>query len=208
MTLFPSPGADLRYEGAGEGNGSPIFTILGNSTWEKGIDVFQAAILRFLERNPRSDARFVLQWGAPCEFPGGVVTAIDDRLRADPRVMLLERRLSNEKYTDFFRAADVIVLPYRKATYFNRISGVAVEAAVSGKSLIVTANTWLEWAMREFGSGLAVLEDDVEELCAAIEKCCAEREAITSEARRRMAVARDYNSSERYLEILWRGGRG
>jgi glycosyltransferase involved in cell wall biosynthesis len=206
MTLFPSPGADLRYEKRGEGSGGPIFTILGVSTWDKGIDVFQSAILRFLDRNPQSDARFVLQWGVPCRGPCGVVTPISNRLKSDPRVTLLERRLTNEEYADFFRAADVIVLPYRKLTYFNRISGVAVEAAVSGKPMIVTEGTWLEWAMREFGSGLAVPEDGVEELCGAIERCCAEREAISNEARRRMAVARDYNSSERYLGILW--GRG
>lgn len=203
MTLFPSPGADLRYEGKGEGSGAPIFTMLGVSTWEKGIDVLQEAILRFFERNPASNARFVLQWGVPCEGPGGVVTPIHDRLRSDPRVTLLERRLSNEEYADLFREADFIVLPYRKITYFNRISGVAVEAAVSGKPMIVTENTWLSWAMREFGSGLAVPEDGPDELCAAIEKCCADRAAMTAEAVARMAVARDYNSSERYLEILW-----
>ena len=208
MTLFPSPGADLRYENRGEGSGGPIFTMLGVSTWEKGIDVFQSAILRFLDRNPHSDARFVLQWGVSCEGPGGVVTPISGRLKSDPRVTVLERRLSNEEYAEIFREADFIVLPYRKITYFNRISGVAVEAAVSGKPMIVTANTWLEWAMREFGSGLAVPEDGEEELCAAIERCCAERAAMTSEARARMAVARDYNSSERYLEILWGGEQG
>jgi hypothetical protein len=60
--------------------------------------------------------------------------------------------------------------------------------------------------MREFGSGLALPEDGAEELCAALEKCCAERAAMTSEARARMAVARDYNSSERYLGILWGDG--
>lgn len=208
MTLFPSPGAALRYERVGESIGSPIFTILGVSTWDKGIDVFQAGILRFLERNPRSEARFVLQWSMICEGPGGLVTPVSDRLRTDPRVMLLERRLSNEEYAEYFRASDVIVLPYRKTTYFNRISGVAVEAAVSGKTIITTANTWLEWAMREFGSGIAVPEDGVEELCVAMEMCCADREAIADEALRRMAVARYYNSSERYLETLWRGGGG
>lgn len=205
MTLFPSPGAALCYERVGEGIGSPTFSIMGVSTWDKGIDVFQASILRFLERNPRSEARFVLQWGVPCEGPDGLVTPVNDRLRTDPRVTLLERRLSNEEYAECFRASDVIVLPYRKKTYFNRISGVAVEAAVSGKTIITTANTWLEWAMREFGSGIAVPEDGVEELCDAMEMCCANRDAIAVEARGRMAIARYYNSSERYLETLWRG---
>lgn len=208
MTLFPSPGADLRYEKRGEGSGNLIFTMLGVSTWDKGIDVFQSAILRFLARNPHSYARFVLQWGVPCEGTDGVVIPISSHFKSDPRVTLLDRRLTNEEYAELFCSADVIVLPYRKLTYFNRISGVAVEAAVSGKPMIVTEKTWLEWAMREFGAGLTVPEDGVEELCTAIEICCAEREAITAVAHRRMAVAREYNSSERYLGILWGGQSG
>lgn len=203
MTLFPSPGADLRYEKVVRRDDGPVFTILGVSTWDKGIDVFQEAILRFIERNPTSPASFVLQWSVPCQGPDGVVTVISDRLRASARVTLLEQRLSNEEYATFFQDADFIVLPYRKATYFNRISGVAVEAAVSGKPMIVTEDTWLSWAMREFGSGIAVTEDDVDGWCAALEKCCAERERMLATARERMAVARDYNSSERYLSILW-----
>jgi glycosyltransferase involved in cell wall biosynthesis len=203
MTLFPSPGADLRYEKRNERSGCPIFTMLGVSTWDKGIDVFQSAILCFLGRNPHSDVRFVLQWGVPCEGPGGVVTPVSSHLMSDPRVTILERRLSNEEYAELFRSADVIVLPYRKLTYFNRISGVAVEAAVSGKPMIVSEKTWLEWAMRKFGAGFAVPEDGVEELCTAIESCCADLDAITVEARCRMEVAWDYNSSERYLGILW-----
>ena len=62
--------------------------------------------------------------------------------------------------------------------------------------------------MREFCSGLAVPEDGVYELCVAIERCCAEREAIMGDVRRRMSVACDYNSSERYLGILLRKEMG
>jgi glycosyltransferase involved in cell wall biosynthesis len=203
MTLFPSPGADLRHEKTNAGSGGLVFTILGVSTWDKGIDIFQAAILRFLERNPTSEARFVLQWAARCEAPGGVVTTIDERMRDDARITLLEKRLTNEEYAKIFSESDFIVLPYRKCTYFNRISGVAVEAAVSGKTMIVTEKTWLEWAMREFGFGVVVPESDADALCTAIEHCCAETEFMTNEANKRAKVALAYNSPERYLEILW-----
>jgi glycosyltransferase involved in cell wall biosynthesis len=203
MTLFPSPGAALCYELPSNSNGGPVFTILGVSTWDKGIAVFQEAILRFLSRNPASSASFVLQWAVPCRGPDGNVIPISDRLRSEPRVVLLERRLSNQEYASYFSKSDFIVLPYRKSTYFNRISGVAVEAAVSGKPMIVTENTWLSWAMQEFGSGIAVPEDDVDSWCRAIEDCCAKGLSMQSEARRRMSVARAYNSSEKYLDMLW-----
>ncbi|MCF3648447.1 glycosyltransferase [Synoicihabitans lomoniglobus] len=203
MTLFPSPGSDLRYVKTAPTKGATVFTLLGVSTWDKGIDNFQSSILKFLERNPESQATFVLQWSVPCQRPDGSIVEVSEKLRSDHRVTYLERRLSNEEYATYFRDADFIVLPYRKMTYFNRISGVAVEAAVSGKPMIVTESTWLEWAVNEFGSGIAVPEGGIEELCAAIERCCEERDSILARARERMAVARDYNSSERYLSLLW-----
>jgi hypothetical protein len=43
----------------------------------------------------------------------------------------------------------------------------------------------------------------VEKLSTAFEKCCAERSAMMAEATARMIVARNHNSSERYLGILW-----
>jgi glycosyltransferase involved in cell wall biosynthesis len=205
MTLFPSPGPSLSYEMPSSYNKIPVFAIFGVSTWDKGIDVFQDAILQFLARNPCSAASFVIQWGLPCVSPAASVISISDRLRSHPSVILLERPLSNAEYSSFFSKTDFIVLPYRKSTYFNRISGVAVEAAVSGKPMIVTENTWLSWAMREFGSGLAVPEGDVDALCQAIEQCCADRVALQAQAQSRMADARNYNSSQRYLNILWRG---
>jgi glycosyltransferase involved in cell wall biosynthesis len=203
MTLFPSPGSSLCYEMPSSCNESPVFAILGVSTWDKGIDVFQDAILQFLIRNPGSSASFVLQWGVPCIGPSASLIPISDRLRSHPNVILLERRLSNSEYTFCFSKSDFIVLPYRKSTYFNRISGVAVEAAISGKPMIVTQNTWLSWALQEFGSGFCVPEADVDAWCQAIEQCCADRVALQAQAQRRMADARKYNSSERYLNILW-----
>jgi glycosyltransferase involved in cell wall biosynthesis len=135
--------------------------------------------------------------------PNGSVTQVSERLRGDPRVTLLEHRLSNEEYAKHFSETDFIVLPYRKSTYFNRISGVAVEAAVSGKPILVTQNTWLEWALKEFASGIAVREGSPEGLCVALEKCIDDREKMIASANARAQTARSYNSSENYLTRLW-----
>lgn len=203
MTLFPSPGCSLSYESNARTNENPTFTILGVSTWDKGIDVFQEAILQFLARNPRSSASFVLQWNVPCVGPDGHIIPVSEWLRLDPRVTFIERRLSNHEYAEILSMSDFVVLPYRKSTYYNRISGVAVEAALSGKPMIVTENTWLSWAVAQFGAGLAVPEGNLEAWTLAIEKCCINWPALQEEGRRRIIVANNYNSSGRYLEILW-----
>lgn len=205
MALFPSPGSSLAYESNISPNESPVFSILGVSTWDKGVDIFQEAIHRFFAGNPRSSASFVLQWSAPCIGPDGHVTPVSERLRLDPRVTFVERRLSNHEYAKYFSMSDFIVLPYRKSTYFNRISGVAVEAALSGKPMIVTRDTWLSWAVQQFGAGLAVPEADIDALALAIEDCCKNWPTLKEEGRRRMIEAKNYNSSEKYLGILWEG---
>jgi glycosyltransferase involved in cell wall biosynthesis len=205
MALFPSPGASLSHENDARPNENIVFTMLGVSTWDKGIDVFQAAILQFLARNPRCSVSFVLQWSVPCIRPDGHVISASESLRHDSRVTFIERRLSNDEYDSYFSASDFIVLPYRKSTYYNRISGVAVEAALSGKPMIVTENTWLSWAINQFGAGFAVPEGDVECWSMAIEKCCMNWQELQQKGRRRIIEAREYNSSERYLGLLWGG---
>jgi len=206
ITLFPSPGADLCYERqSDEGSETAVFTMLGVSTWDKGIDIFHDAIELFLARNPTKSVKFVLQWGVDCVGPSGDKKHISEAVRGNARVALYERRLTNDEYAKLFRKSDFIVLPYRKCTYFNRISGVAVEAAVSAKPMIVTERTWLEWAIREFGSGLSVPEGDVDCLCSALERCCAEWHDMATEALQRAEVALAYNSPERYLSILYAG---
>ena len=203
MTLFPSPGNELRHTGGTRSREGLVFTMLGVSTWDKGIDVFHDAMELFLNRNPGSQARFVVQWSVPCVGPDGDTKVVSDYLRKHPSVTLLERRLSNEEYATLFGGSDFIVLPYRRSTYFNRISGVAVEAAVSGKPMIVTEGTWLEWAMTEFGSGLSIPENDLEALCAALERCCESQADFLAAAERRAEVALAYNSPDRYLGLLW-----
>ena len=203
MTLFPSPSCSFKYTGDSGEDSVPTFSILGTSTFDKGIDTFQQAIIRFLDTHPEVPIRFVVHWGVPCVDRNGNVVQIDERLRRSKKVILIERSLSADEYASYFRASDFIVLPYRKMTYIARLSGVAVEAACSGKTVLVTEGTWPAWAMKEFGAGIEFKEDDAADLCAAILRCCEQRDRLTRRAVERSAEALRYNSVERYLKILW-----
>jgi glycosyltransferase involved in cell wall biosynthesis len=203
--VFPSPGAGLSVaaDAPAARNADPVFVLLGVSSYDKGIDVLQAAVLRLLAQNPNLRARFVIQWGAPTIDQTGRRILIDERLRAAPQVTILNRVLSDEEYRTWFSRADFLVLPYRRFTYFNRISGVAVEAACAGKPMIVTENTWLAWAMREFGTGLEVKDGDVNDLCRALDEAVARAPELLSTAQQRRSVALNANSTARYLKCLW-----
>lgn len=204
--LFPSPGAALNQTEATNTtakDADPVFVMLGVSYFEKGIDLLQTAILRHFEQRPKSKAKFIVQWGRETIDLDGNKIEINPRLRNHPNVELIESTLSDIAYQDKFSAASFLVLPYRRHVYFNRISGVAVEAACSGIPMIVTENTWLDWAVNEFGSGVTIKNNDADDLLEKINHCYDHRTELKEQATQRQSVALEYNSSENYLRCQW-----
>ncbi len=211
--VFPSPGAALNLEqqstplNQGINNNAadgPTFVTLGVSYFDKGIDLLQTAILKHFEDRPDSTARFIVQWSQETIDYDGNRVEIQDALRNHPRVELLESTLSDEEYTAKFSSADFLVLPYRRKVYFNRISGVAVEAACSGIPMIVTENTWLSQALEQFGSGVTVQDSNAGDLLDKINYCGEHHAALKQDATGRQAVALNYNSAENYLQCQWK----
>lgn len=204
---FPSPGAGLsalpQLQTHAEVNKVPAFVMLGVSTYDKGVDLLQEAVLRLFDESPELNVRFVIQWAAPTIDPSGRRIGIDERLRAIPQVNVLDRVLSDAEYRSWFSKADFLILPYRRSTYINRISGVAVEAACAGKPMIVPKGTWLSWSMAEFGAGIEVENDDPIDLCRAVRDAAQNWEHYKSLAQSRKEVAMQANSSKKYLECLW-----
>jgi glycosyltransferase involved in cell wall biosynthesis len=203
--LFPSPGAGLNSgkRAVPIKDGVPTFTFLGVSVIDKGIDILQQAILKIVKADPSFPAKFVIQWGVKTIGYDGQEIPVSPILRATPQVTILENVLSDDDYKSLLDHADFIVLPYRRVEYFNKISGVAIEAALAGIPMIVTENTWLSWALVEYGAGVTVKDGDVEDLVLKIGYALDHREVMAEEARLRKSVAMEKNSSERYLQTLW-----
>lgn len=179
------------------------FSCLGPARFEKGIDVMQDAIKAYRAAHPDGKARFVIQWNAPIHDAAGALYEPDAALRADPHVTLIEHSMSSEAYDAAVASADVMLLPYRRASYFARISGVAVEAVTAGVPVIYTRDTWCEDIVREVGAGKGVDDGDVAELCAAIAEMTVDYATYRSEARAQARKARDSHSGEAFFEKLW-----
>jgi glycosyltransferase involved in cell wall biosynthesis len=207
--VFPSPGAGLQAASEIPSSKSsttadiPVFVILGVSFFDKGIDLLQDAILKLLRENPDLNARFIIQWANPTIDYNGRPIPIEDELRNAQQVQLIERVLNEDEYRSFLQQADFVVLPYRRKIYFNRISGVAVEAACAGIPMIVTENTWLEWALKEFGAGVTIRDGDADDLADKIRVCIKEKTVLLKYASERKKMALEKNSTERYLKCVW-----
>ena len=210
--VFPSPSAGLSAVGDGGDDSQvrerdcPCFTILGVSVIDKGMDVLQDAILKLLKAEPALKARFVIQWSVPTIGYDGNPIPIQDALRKAPQVTLFENTLSEEEYKTALSGADFMLLPYRRQVYFNRLSGVVVEAACAGIPMIVTENTWLDWALREYGAGVTAKDGDADDLAEKILFCIENADRLTSEARNKKPAALEKNSTENYLSLVWHGG--
>jgi len=208
--VFPSPAAGLQAsikkndDPETNDNQVPHFVILGVSVIDKGIDLLQNAILELLAENKDLDAKFIIQWSTPTIDYNGQPVIISDKLRQAGQVELIESVLDEKLYKSYLQKADFIVLPYRRQVYFNRLSGVAIEAACAGIPMIVTENTWLAWALNEFGAGITIKDGDSADLAKKIKFCMAQRQKFKDEAISRRSAALEANSTDRYLQMAWK----
>ena len=96
-----------------------------------------------------------------------------------------------------------MVLPYRRQAYYTRLSGLAVETAMAGIPMIYTKDTWLEDAIEEYGSGLPMENENVEDLVAQILKMYLEIQVFKKHALTQASQAKAYHSAEHFMKKLW-----
>lgn len=203
--VFPSPcvlSSDDAAMDASEDK-ETVFTLLGQAFYEKGVDLFQDAALRILEENPQLPVRFIIQWSREVKDFEGKVIEPKEEFRSHPKVRFIAESLNEADYRQCLEETDFMVLPYRRAVYFNRLSGPLVEAACLGIPMIVTERTWLSWAMEKFGAGQTVRDSDAKDLCDVMLSCHTRKRDILTEAKSARKKALEYNSPDRFLECLW-----
>jgi glycosyltransferase involved in cell wall biosynthesis len=202
--VFPHPMTSFPTRKEKRENAPVTFSCLGPARMEKGIDVLQAAIGKVFDQAPQLDVRFVIQWNAPIMIgAGGEVMQPDPALAASPRVTIIRNDLDSAAYAGLLADTDCMVLPYRRESYFARISGVAVEAMTAGIPVLYTRDTWVDDAAARMGAGLAVEDGDADDLASKIIALADDIAAFKRQAMTRTARARRYYSPDHFLEKLW-----
>ena len=202
--VFPSPRVARPKPAARRKRSGPLrFAALGPARFEKGIDVLQRAIALYLAAPANPPARFVIQWPDAIADAAGRPYPPDPSLAGSGHVEFLTDRLASADYDALLAASDCVVLPYRRSSYYARISGVAVEAATAGLPVIATADTWTAELVATSGAGLATPDGDAPALAAAMAELARDypRYRAQAEARREAALA-DHDG-QAFLAKLW-----
>lgn len=201
ITPFPDQARPAKAEGE-----PLVFSCLGPARFEKGIDLLQEAIRLCLARGLPRRVRFVIQWNMAIHDAGGVLYGPDAQLRASGAVDFIEAPLDSADYAAAIDATDCMLLPYRRDSYFARISGVAVEAATAGIPMIYTNDTWTADLVAEVGAGIGTGDGDVAALADAITAMADRFDAYRDEAMDRRAAAQQAHSAGTFIARLWGQG--
>ena len=202
--VFPNPRISGFQNVEKRARGAPfVFGCLGPARFEKGIDLLQTAAKRFLTLRPDADVRFVIQWNQPIRNEDGTIYTPDPEFVSNRRVHLITEPLDSAAYDAQVRATDCMVLPYRRASYFARISGVAVEAVTGGIPVIYTQDSWMADLVESVGAGVAIRDGNIDSLVAAISRVFDERDVFRQRARDAMPAARAAHSSASFITALW-----
>jgi glycosyltransferase involved in cell wall biosynthesis len=178
------------------------FGALGPPRFEKGSDLVLDAI-GIVRRAGGDRLRFIVQWTGDCHDIDGRRIIPGDDIERDPAVTLLTADLSSAEYQARLAECDVLLLPYRRAQYHARLSGVAIEAFRRAIPCICFGDTWLADAMTRFGAGEVVAEESASALADAILRISNDLPRYAAGARERSGQARAYHSPGTFVDMLF-----
>lgn len=177
-------------------------TCPGFARYEKGSDLLLQAI-RQLWAQPRfAQMHLVCQWPQPFAMPDGTMLSPAADLLNDPRLELLNHNLDSSAYQSLLERSDLIVLPYRRESYHNRVSRVAIEALMLGVPLLAMAGTWAAELSATSASALLIEGESADHLAEALARAVDSLDALTAQASVQGAAVARVHSVVRFRELL------
>lgn len=209
VTLMPHPVAteeDLRAAVTGSSEQSIprplVVTCPGFARFEKGSDLLLDAVRLLARRQRAGGFSFVLQWLEAFSDPAGKVYAPDDALEQSGLVKFIREPIDEESYARLLSETDLMVMPYRRSSYHNRVSRVAIEAATMGIPMIYMKDTWLDEVAEIVGGGVQIEDESVEALYESLLRARDAYAALRVKATAGAGNARNYFSVNCLNDIL------
>lgn len=177
------------------------FACYGFARYEKGSDLLKAAIAQVLAERTDFPTKFSVQWVEAFSLPDGSLCQIDD-LKEYAKVTIIDKPVMPAAYQQLLAKTSCMILPYRNSSYYARVSRVAIEAAYQGIPVIYTRGGWLEDTITEYGAGIGIADQSVEELVRAIEEMAMNYSRYQQEAIANAAKAKRYFSAKSFCNQL------
>ena len=180
-----------------------VLGTFGFTRFDKGLDVLQEAIKR-LTLPERAHFQFVLQWTGDYRLPDGGLVTQDPELTDDENVIFLPSFSRSEDYHEWLGRIDAVVLPYREEFYRDRLSRVAIDAALVGLPVVYPRRTWLESFFSDYGAGVAFDAEDAASLTAAIQILKRDFSQLVKQSEARIERTRQDFSGEEFFSCIAR----
>jgi glycosyltransferase involved in cell wall biosynthesis len=208
VTLFPHPVPAPPSHGEEiKSTNSITLACPGFARHEKGTDLLQDAILQLLDDDELQHAHFVLQWPKPFDMPDGTLLTPHETLVNHPRVEFRNENLNADEYERLLRRSDIILLPYRRESYHNRVSRVAIEGAGRGKPLVYMSETWTGEVADITHAGVSIGEESALSLAEAIRSSLLNFDSLKAKAESHAVDLVKYHSVERFRTIMKEAAR-
>jgi glycosyltransferase involved in cell wall biosynthesis len=178
------------------------FAAYGIARAEKGSDLFQSAIEKYLTLYPESRIRFGIQWMEAFEGGQGNLISVADTLTLSTRVDVIRSYFQEGEYSAWLLKTSALVLPYRSSSYALRVSRVVIEAMVNGIPVITTDGSTLWSQLERFGAGVSCKDEDVNSLVFAIRDMELKYQELYESAILSKQKAREHFSVTNFRQIL------
>jgi glycosyltransferase involved in cell wall biosynthesis len=182
--------------------GRLVLGTFGFTRYDKGLDVLQAAIRKLVGEGLPKGCHFVIQWTGDYALPDGTIVTLDQNLEDLDEIEYLTAFKQLEEYPEWLARTDIMVLPYRRNFYYDKLSRVAIDAAQAGQPIVFPKGTWLESFVAEYGAGVAFEPDDADSLAQALRTVVSDFVALREQATKRAVSARESFSAKRFFEIV------
>ena len=153
------------------------------------------AIKIILQRPEKFEMKIVLQWTGDYQLPDGSWIRKDATLENSPLVQYISAFSASDEYYGWLVQTDIMVLPYRKDFYYDRLSRVAIDAALAGMPIVYPAGTWLEWFVENHAAGVSFQPEDSVSLARAIQEAIQKYLGLKAQAEaRKQAVSEAFSA--------------
>jgi len=136
------------------------------------------------------------------KFDEGIPAEVD-RLRKSSaaRLTILPETLDAREYRAWFAGA-IVLQPYSRDHFEDRISGVTFDAFSAGAPVVATSGTWMARMAARFGAGVALQDPSPTSILSAVEEVRAEYPRFRRNALEAGKVLRKEHGARQLLEIL------
>lgn len=151
----------------------PVVLFPGTTQFAKGADVACEAIQRYNETFGE-DVDFILRdMLRDRPSANAQLQVMLDAVAKYDNVELVHGAVSEEDYANLYANADVVVIPYRRDSFYARTSAAVVDGLYFGCPVIVVDDTWLSSETQKFDQQYTFTDGDDYSLVRAIRSALA-----------------------------------